>query len=137
MPQTTHLDAWLKEFPRVETEARIRDLEGEITNLRNALSLYDSLVPSNGTQPTGAGTPLDTPPKGRRDAIRRILREGGNQPMSSTEIKDIMRERGWLTPGQENMYYAAVSTMAKKGGHLLRLQDGRYVLPPGKGDNVS
>jgi hypothetical protein len=131
MSQPTQLDSWLKSFPREETEARGRELERELGSVRDALALHDTLTKSNGSQPDASATG-DGPPKSRRDAIRRVLRERGNEPMSSRAIKDTMLERGWLTEDQVNLYYAAVSTMTKKGPHLLRLQDGRYMLPPGK-----
>jgi hypothetical protein len=127
MPQPT-LQAWLKEFPRRATEERVAELEGELSSLREALTLHDSLSKPNGSQSA------DEPgaPTGRRDAIRRVLREQRNQPMASGEIKRAMLDRGWMTPEQDNLFYAAISTMAKRG-HLLRLEDGRYMLPPAKG----
>lgn len=131
MAQSTQLAAWLKSFPKEETEARARELERELASVRDALALHDTLTKGNGTQPAESATG-DDPPKSRRDAIRRVLRERGNEPMSSRAIKDTLLERGWLTEDQVNLYYAAVSTMTKKGPHLLRLQDGRYVLPPSK-----
>jgi hypothetical protein len=131
MSQPTQLDAWLKDFPKQETEARIRELERELSGLRGAIAMHESLA-TNGTEPPKeiAGEPSNRP-----EAIRRVLRDRGNEPASSGEIKRALLEHGWLTEGQLNLYYAAVSTMTKRG-HLLRLQDGRYVLPPSKVDDM-
>lgn len=122
MPQPTQLDSWLKDFPRGEAEARIRELESELAGLRNALVLYDSLTGDSSTPPDGR-------PANRPVAIRRILRERGNEPMLPKEIKDIMLEREWMDPDDLKYFYSAMSNMTKRK-HLLRLKDNRYVLSP-------
>lgn len=122
----TQLDIWLKGFPREEAEKRIGELEREIKGLRDALAMHDSFRPD---EPEGD-------PESRPAAIRRILREQAPEPMASGAIKDIMLEREWLKPEELKYFYAAMSNMAKKN-RLLRLQDGRYMLPPEKGDDMT
>jgi hypothetical protein len=75
MSDTTPLAVWLQGFPKDETEARIRELERELANLRNAIALHDSFGKPNGDQPheEAAGDPANGP-----DAIRRV--RWGNLP---------------------------------------------------------
>jgi hypothetical protein len=126
--QSNQLEVWLEGFPKEETEAQIRELERELTSLRNALALHESFAKPNGDAPDEDSP---TEPASRPDAIRRVLRERGNEPATSGEVRHALLDRGWLTKDQLNLYYAAMSTMTKRK-HLLRLQDGRYVLPPGR-----
>jgi hypothetical protein len=137
MSEPTQIQAWLQGFPKDEIEARVRELDAELASLREALAMYHRLSgpPANGSAPGKGAT---SEPRTRRDRIRRVLRDNGNRPMSSGEIKGTMLERGWLTEDEINGFYAAMSTMTNRGGHLLRLQDGRYVLPPDQiGGNVA
>lgn len=128
MANPTQFDTWLQRFPREEVEGHIRDLERELSRWRHALALHDSFGgAANGASPE---TPdPDTPPN-RPAAIRRVIREGGNQPMAAGEIKDALIERGWLESDRRTLkrFYSAMSTMTKRG-HLLRLHDSRYMLP--------
>jgi hypothetical protein len=129
MASATHtnsqLAAWLKGFPRAEVEERIGTLELELASLREAVALYDNFSRSNGPdrgakEPTGA-------PQSRPAAIRRALRERGNEPIHPAQIRELLLERGWLVREESKYFYSAMSTMTKRG-HLLRLQDGRYML---------
>ena len=128
MAEPTQLEAWLKDFPREEAEGRIRELERELASWRNALALYDSFQASSNGGPSTEPSP-DKPPN-RPAAIRRVLREGGNQPMLPGKVKETMLSHGWLKESQVKLFYSAMSTMTKRG-HLLRLHDGRYMLPQG------
>lgn len=131
MANPTQLEVWLQGFPREETETRIRELEGELATLRNALALHDTFAAkANGTVLTEPTT--DTPPN-RPEAIRQVLRNRQNEPTAPGVIKDTMIENGWLAGDRRHLklFYSAMSTMTKRG-HLLRLQDGRYMLPPSK-----
>jgi hypothetical protein len=126
MSQATQLDAWLKEFPEEETEARIRKLDEELADLRNALSMYRKLARhTNGSKPSRDAV---QGPESRPAAIRQVLRESNNEPMHPADIKSVMLNRGWLKSDQLKYFYSAMSTMTKRG-HLLRLHDGRYMLP--------
>jgi hypothetical protein len=111
-------------------------LEGELATLRNALSLHDTFaVRTNGDAPI---TPAKDTPPNRPEAIRQILRDRSNEPTLPGVIKDTLIKNGWLPDDRRHLklFYSAMSTMTKRG-HLLRLQDGRYMLPPNKSGGSS
>ncbi len=131
MPNPTQLEVWLQGFPRVETESRIRELEAELATLRSALALHDTFAGrANGAAPQAPAR--DAPPN-RPEAIRQVLRDRNNEPTTPGAIKETMIANGWLPDSKQHLklFYSAMSTMTKRG-HLLRLQDGRYMLPPSK-----
>lgn len=130
-PTQMSLDAWVKGFPRQEALDRLAELEAEAAGLREALALYDKLVKPEGDSATP--TPGTWTPPNRPEAIRQVFRDRRNSPAGAGEVKDIMLANGWLadTAGALKLFYSALSTMTKRG-HLLRLQDGRYMLPPDK-----
>lgn len=123
----TQLEAWLDGFPRDEAEARIQHLERELLRWRNALSMYDSLRGTNGSAPTIKEGERPTKPQ----AIVAILRESNGKPMTPGDIKKNMVESDWLDAGPKpaKRFYATMSRLTAEG-RILRLQDGRYVLPP-------
>lgn len=127
MATPTQLDTWLREFPRGEVESRIEELEGELARWRDALALHQRLEPSDGARQTTRQT--DAPPN-RPEAIRTVLRLNGNAPMLAGAIKEAMVENDWLedAPAPLKRFYGSLSTMNRRG-HLLRLQDKRYMLP--------
>jgi hypothetical protein len=124
MPVSTQLDVWLKGFPRIEAEERLAALEAEVATIRNALALADEIGGPNGTQPATSDGEM---PPSRPARIRRILRDRSNEPTAVSSMKGEMIERGWLQPREERLFYSALSTMTKRE-HLLRLQDGQYML---------
>src|SRR3954447_25095986 len=108
--QPTQLEVWLQGFPRDEVEGRIADLERELKAARDALALHDSFAQRNGS---AVHNSPDDPPENRPQAIRRVLREGGNQPMASGQIRAKMVENGWLGEDEQSQkrFYSALSTM--------------------------
>src|ERR1035441_6666902 len=95
MTSPTQLEVWLQGFPREDAERRVRELERELTSLRDALALHDSFTSSQ----NGHATPhddSDADPANRPDAIRRILRNSGGQPMTPAALKNGLIDRGWL-----------------------------------------
>jgi hypothetical protein len=122
----TQLEAWLGEFPRDEAEARIAHLERELVRWRNALAMHDALTGRNGTVEVKEGE-IPTKPQ----AIQMILRENQNQPMAPGQIRKTMIDKGWLPADRayQKRFYATMSRLNGEG-RILRLQDGRYVLPP-------
>lgn len=131
MTNPTQLEAWLKGFPKQETEVRIQELEHELTTLRNAVAMHDSLSSRQNGSAATTDDP-DTEPANRPDAIRRVLRESGSQ-MAPGSIKATLIERAWLadTEPASKRFYSTLYQMTKRG-HVLRLHDGRYVLPPAR-----
>lgn len=124
MSDTNQFDAWLQGFPRVEAEERLQTLENEAQRIRNALALADAMSGSSNGDSSEA---REDKPKNRPASIRRVLRERGGEPMAPGAIKDELLTRGWLKGSDLRLFYAAMSTMTKRG-HILRLQDGGYIL---------
>ena len=121
------LGSWVQGFPREQVEARLAEIEGEAAEIRGALALADALggePARNGGDPSKADS--DRPPS-RPAAIRRVLRDRGNEPMTPSAIKGEMLARGWLQESETKLFYSAMSTMHKRG-HILRLSDGGYIL---------
>jgi hypothetical protein len=120
--------SWMRGFPRERFEARLAEIEAEAAEIRGALALADALGSDrsrNGTDPA-KDADSDRPPS-RPAAIRRVLRDRGNEPMSPSAIKEEMLARGWLEESAIKLFYSAMSTMHKRG-HILRLSDGGYIL---------
>ncbi|HEV2974562.1 MAG TPA: hypothetical protein VGX69_06145 [Solirubrobacteraceae bacterium] len=122
------LGSWVQGFPRERVEARLAEIEEEAAEIRGALALADALGGErarNGSDPA-KDADSDRPPS-RPAAIRRVLRDRGNEPMAPSAIKEEMSARGWLEAGEVKLFYSAMSTMYKRG-HILRLSDGGYIL---------
>lgn len=128
MADSTQLEVWLQGFPRREVEARVRELESQLAQARNALALHDSFASSRETASQN-GSSVE-PPANRPAAIRRVLRDNGNQPMKSGEIMATLIDQGWLSDSDQDRkrFYSTLSKMATRG-HVLRLHDRRYMLP--------
>jgi len=71
-----NLETWAKSFPLEEADARIHQLERELARLR---SWRDTFIKAADSGPAGM-------PTSRPAAIRRVLREGGNEPALPAEI---------------------------------------------------
>lgn len=132
MPAPTQLELWLQGFPRQEAEDRLASLEAEAATLREALALHNRLSRGAGVNgSTPASSESKSAPPNRPESIRQVLRDRNNAPTKPGLIKETMIKNGWLADDSRSMklFYSAMSTMTKRG-HLLRLQDGRYMLPP-------
>jgi hypothetical protein len=118
---TTQLEQWLKEFPRQEVEAKVHQLEAELTRWKNALAIHESLTEEG----RAAGRQTPTKPQ----AIATIL-QAADHPLRPGEIVAEMVRQGWL-PGDskaKRRFYATMSRLTAED-RITRLSDGRYVLP--------
>jgi hypothetical protein len=133
------LDAWLAAMPVQDVDRRIRELEGELEVLRTLKrqhaerhhrSRRDVVAESSAIRDVLKGTDRAKTRSRRlspeRVAIIRLISEHP-EGMSPANVTRALQESGMQT--EQNPVQTTMSRMAQ-AGQLLRVEHGRYRLPP-------